>query len=31
MGCVDEQMSQEFQLKASDTDKGNETEVFKGK
>lgn len=30
MGCVDE-MSEEFQLKASDTDKGNEIEVFKGK
>lgn len=31
MGCVDEKMSEEFQLKASDTDKGNEIEVFKGK
>lgn len=31
MGCIDEKMSEEFQLKASDTDKGNEIEVFKGK
>lgn len=31
MGCVDEMMSEEFQLKASDTDKGNKIEVFKGK
>jgi len=31
MGCIDEEMSEEFQLKASDADKGNEIEVFKGK
>lgn len=31
MGCADEEMSEEFQLKASDTDKGDEIEVFGGK
>lgn len=31
MGCIDEKMSEEFQLKASNTDKGNKIEVLRGK